>query len=60
MPMKVHEFTKLHVRLPPDVHAWLTEQSKRNMSSINSEIVRAIRNEMDRQARAPALEGASS
>lgn len=41
---------KMQLRLPPDVKLWLHKQSKRNASSQNSEIVRAIRERMDREA----------
>ena len=52
--MKRHELLKMHVRLPPDVHDWLAAQAERNQSSINSEIVRSVRDAMDRQVRAPS------
>jgi predicted HicB family RNase H-like nuclease len=48
--MKRHELVSIHVRLPPDVHAWLVKQAEHNMSSINSELVRAVRAAMERQA----------
>jgi predicted HicB family RNase H-like nuclease len=41
----------LTVRLPPDVHAWLDAQAERNGSSINSELIKLVRDAMDRQAR---------
>jgi len=41
---------KMQLRLPPEVKLWLSKQSKRNGSSQNSEIIRAIRERMDRQA----------
>jgi predicted HicB family RNase H-like nuclease len=48
--MKRRELQKIGVRLPPDVHEWLSAQAERNQSSINSEIItRAIRDAMDRQ-----------
>lgn len=37
------------LRLPADVKAWLVEQASKNASSQNSEIVRAVRERMDRQ-----------
>ena len=40
--------TKILIRLPDDVKVWLQEQSEKNFSSQNSEIVRAIRERMDR------------
>jgi hypothetical protein len=39
---------KLLIRLPDDVKAFVAEQAKRYGSSQNSEIVRAIRERMDR------------
>lgn len=41
---------KLQLRLPPELKLWLNKQAKRNGSSQNSEIVRALRERMDRQA----------
>jgi hypothetical protein len=41
---------KMQVRLPPDLKLWLHKQSAKNASSQNSEIIRAIRERMDRQA----------
>lgn len=38
------------LRLPADVKAWLIEQAKMNASSQNSEVVRAIRERMQRIA----------
>lgn len=40
----------LQLRLPDDVKAWLAEQSARNGSSQNSEVIRALRAAMDRTA----------
>ena len=41
---------KMQLRLPPEIKLWLTKQSNRNGSSQNSEIIRAIRERMDREA----------
>lgn len=38
----------MQVRLPDDVKAWLASQSEANQSSQNSEIIRALRERMDR------------
>lgn len=38
------------VRLPADIKLWLVKQAKRNGSSQNSEIIRAIRERMERVA----------
>lgn len=39
----------LQLRLPSDVKAWIEQQAERNMSSQNSEIVRAVRQAMSRE-----------
>jgi predicted HicB family RNase H-like nuclease len=41
----------LTVRLPSDVHAWPEAQAERNGSSINAELIRLVRDAMDRQAK---------
>jgi 1,2-phenylacetyl-CoA epoxidase PaaB subunit len=38
------------VRLPADVKLWIVKQAKKNGSSQNSEIIRSIRDRMDRVA----------
>lgn len=38
------------LRLPSDIKAWLVEQAQRNASSQNSEIVRAVRERMEKEA----------
>ena len=43
------EMKQVPVRLPADVKAWLIEQAKRNGSSQNSEVIRAVRERMDRE-----------
>jgi Arc-like DNA binding domain len=43
------ELLRMQVRFPPDVHQWLRAQAERNMSSINAEIIRCVRDAMDRQ-----------
>ena len=35
-------------RMPPGMRDWLADQAARNASSINSEIIRCIRERMDR------------
>lgn len=42
------DYIQFPVRLPPEVKAWLSDQASRNGSSQNSEVVRAIRERMDR------------
>lgn len=36
------------LRLPRDLKDWIAEQAKRNGASQNSEIIRAVRDRMDR------------
>ncbi len=38
----------VQLRLPPDLKDWIKRQSEENASSQNSEIIRAIRERMDR------------
>lgn len=38
----------MQLRLPDEVKAWVAEQAERNGASQNSEILRAIREKMDR------------
>lgn len=44
------EMKQVPVRFPADVKAWLMEQAARNGSSQNSEVIRAVRERMDREA----------
>ncbi|WNI32199.1 Arc family DNA-binding protein [Streptomyces sp. ITFR-6] len=37
-----HEETRITLRLPTDLHAWLTAQAKTNRRSLNSEILHRI------------------
>ena len=39
---------KIIVRLPPDVKKWLADEADRNGSSQNSEILRSLRERMER------------
>lgn len=41
-------FTKLMVRLPDEVKAFVEKEAARNGNSQNSEIIRCIREKMDR------------
>jgi hypothetical protein len=43
---------KLWIRIPPDLKRWLEEESDRNFGSQNSEVVRALRERMERQTKA--------
>ena len=49
--MQRRELLRMQVRFPPDVHRWLRAQAERNMSSINAEIIRCVRDAMDRADR---------
>ena len=40
---------KLQVRFPADVKEWIEREAKRNANSQNSEIIRCIRERMERQ-----------
>lgn len=44
----------VQLRLPSDLKAWIAAQAEQNASSQNSEIVRAIRERMERQEAATA------
>jgi predicted transcriptional regulator len=52
--------TTLSLRLPADVKAFLSAQAERNGSSQNSEILRCIRDRMDRETKTATSEPASS
>lgn len=39
----------LQLRLPPDMKSWIEEQAEANAASQNSEIVRAVRERMQRE-----------
>ena len=57
--MSSRDLPKIVVRLPRDVKNWLVEQAAENASSQTSEIVRAVRERMQRVPEAAALlEGA--
>ena len=38
----------LQLRLPPDLKDWISAEAAANVSSQNSEVIRAIRERMDR------------
>lgn len=42
------DMKQLPIRFPADVKAWLMEQAIRNGSSQNSEVIRAVRERMER------------
>lgn len=39
---------QLALRVPADVKAWLADQAKKNGSSQNSEVIRAVRERMEK------------
>lgn len=43
------ELPKVMIRLPHDMKRWVEKQAKRNGASQNSEIVRRLRADMDRE-----------
>lgn len=45
---------RLGIRLPEDLKAWLAMQAQANGSSQNSEVIRAIRERMERTKRTVA------
>jgi hypothetical protein len=51
--MNGREFSQIVVRLPRDVKTWLEHQALYNASSQGSEIVRCIRERMERSHRLP-------
>ncbi|GGO55189.1 Arc-like DNA binding domain-containing protein [Roseovarius pacificus] len=50
---------QLPVRFPLDVKTWLAEQAAKNGSSQNSEVIRAVRERMDRTTYQPNQEEVS-
>lgn len=46
--MNSRKMPQIVVRLPEDVKNWLTAQAEKNYSSQNSEIVRALRERIER------------
>ena len=52
--MNSREQPKIMIRVPKELKAWLIEQAAHNASSQGSEIVRAVRERMNRYARKKA------
>ena len=52
--MQGDSMKQLQVRLPDDLKAWLAMQAQANGSSQNSEVIRAIRERMERTTRTVA------
>jgi hypothetical protein len=55
-----NDWPKLMLRLPADCKTWLAEQSRKNASSQNSEIVRCIRERMEKGVAAPTASAPSN
>lgn len=55
--MEAHH--QLKIRLPSEVKSYLSSEASRNSSTLNSEVVRAIRERMER-ANKTGLEGAAT
>lgn len=52
---------KILVRLPADVRGFVAQQAERNASSLNSEIIRCIRDRMEQMPKAsPILRSAGN
>ena len=47
--IKKHQAAHVLVRLPPTLKAWIVEEATRNCASYNSEVVRCIRERMERE-----------
>jgi hypothetical protein len=45
--MTKEDTTKVLIRLPLDVNAWVSKEAARTLSSRNSEIIRTLRDRMD-------------
>lgn len=43
------ELSRLTFRMPTDMRAWLVTRAERNAASLNSEIVRVLREKMDQE-----------
>ncbi len=46
------ELPKIMIRMPHDLKRWIVKQAKRNGGSQNSEIVRRLREDMDKESEA--------
>jgi hypothetical protein len=53
--IRKHESANMLVRLPPALKAWVVEEAAKNCASHNSEIVRCVRERMERQLAAASL-----
>jgi hypothetical protein len=53
--IKKHQSANMLVRLPHALKAWIVEEAARNCASHNSEIVRCVRERMEREKAAASL-----
>jgi hypothetical protein len=53
--LKKQQSANVLVRLPPALKAWIVEEAARNCASHNSEIVRSVRERMEREQAAASL-----
>ena len=53
--IKKQEAANVLVRLPPTLKAWIVEEAAKNCASHNSEIVRSVRERMEREQSAASL-----
>jgi hypothetical protein len=53
--IKKQELANVLVRLPPELKAWLVDEAARNCASHNSEIVRCVRERMERELASAAF-----
>ena len=53
--VKKQESANVLVRLPPALKAWLVDEAAKNCASHNSEIVRCVRERMERELANAAL-----
>jgi hypothetical protein len=56
--IRKHESANMLVRLPSTLKAWLVLEAEKNCASHNSEIVRCVRERMERELAKVALERA--
>jgi hypothetical protein len=51
LEVKMDKFTKLTIRIPKHIRDWLSKEAAENAGSMGSEIVRAVRERMERDVR---------
>jgi predicted HicB family RNase H-like nuclease len=58
--IRKHESANMLVRLPPALKAWIVEEAAKNCASHNSEIVRCVRERMERKRAATGKDRAGA